>query len=99
MSAWNLGSRLAREPGVVARCIAGETILVPVTKRAQEMGLFTLNEVGTFVWERLDGERSLAAIADELTASFEVSRERAAEDLLEFVGLLSDAGCAGEAAS
>ena len=99
MSAVTLACTLAREPGIVARCIAGETILVPVTKRAQEMGLFTLNEVGTFVWERLDGERSLAAIADEMTVSFEVTREQAVEDLLDFTRLLAEAGCVGGVAS
>ena len=99
MSALTLASTLVREPGIVARCIADETILVPVTKRAQEMGLFTLNEVGTFVWDRLDGERPLAAIADELTASFEVTPERAAEDLLDFTQRLAEAGCVGEVAS
>jgi hypothetical protein len=99
VSGVSLASTLAREPGIVARCIAGETILVPVTRRAQEMGLFTLNEVGTFVWDRLDGARSLDAIADEMTARFEVTRERAAGDLLDFTRRLAEAGCVGEVAS
>ena len=51
------------------------------------------------MWERLDGERSLAAIADELSQSFEVTRERAAADLLEFTRQLAEAGCAAEVAS
>ena len=92
----NLEARLAREPGIVARAIAGETILVPVSKRAQDMGLFTLNEVGSFVWERLDGERPLARIADELTEAFEVDAARAREDLLDFGRQLAEAGCARE---
>ena len=46
----------ARQPGVISRSIAGETILVPARRRASEMALFTLNEVGSFVWERLDGQ-------------------------------------------
>lgn len=94
----NLELRIVRESGIVARAIAGETILVPVSKRAQDMGLFTLNEVGTFVWERLDGERPLAEIAEDLTAAFEVDAARAGEDLLEFVGQLAEAGCAREVA-
>ncbi len=94
-----LDSRLARGEGIVARCIAGETILVPVTKRAQEMGLFTLNEVGTFVWDRLDGQRSLGSIAEELTASFDVDLERAGSDLLDFTRQLAAAGCTTESGS
>src|SRR6516164_391051 len=57
-------SVLCRASGVVARTIAGETILVPVRRRAQEMGLFTLNGVGTFVWQALDGTHSLGEIAE-----------------------------------
>jgi hypothetical protein len=88
---------LQRRPGIVARRIAGETILVPVTKRAQEMGLFTLNEVGSFVWERLDG-RTLEGIAAELVRSFEVEAAQARADLLEFAAQLEKAGCTEEAA-
>ena len=94
----SLARVIGRRNGIVARRIGGETILVPVTRRAQEMGLFTLNEVGTFVWERLDGERPLAEIVDDVTAHYEVEVERAREDLLGFVELLAKAGCAGEVA-
>ncbi len=79
--------------------MAGETILVPVTTRAQEMGLFTLNEVGTFVWERLDGDCSLAALADAISRHFEVDVPRAAADLEGFLGMLREAGCAREVAA
>ena len=94
----NLEATLQREEGIVARRIAGETILVPITRRAQEMGLFTLNEVGTFVWERLDGGTPLAAIASELTEAFEVDAGRAREDLLDFGERLTEAGCARDTA-
>ncbi len=93
-----LDSTCARTAGVVARRIAGETLLVPVTRRAQDMGLFTLNEVGTFVWERLDGTRPVGALVPEIAAAFEVDTQRAREDLLAFVSLLAETGCAGEVA-
>jgi hypothetical protein len=83
-----------RAPGVIARTIAGETILVPVRRRAQEMGLFTLNAVGTFVWERLDGQRPLAGIASEVAEAFLVDRARAAEDVVAFASELERTGCA-----
>jgi hypothetical protein len=61
------------------------------------MGLFTLNEVGTFVWERLDG-RPLGRIADELVQAFEVEHDQVRADLLDFIGQLEKAGCTGEGA-
>jgi hypothetical protein len=92
----NLECTFTRNPGVIARRIAGETILVPVNRRAGEMALFTLNEVGTFVWERLDGERRLASITDEIEAVFEVEKPRASADVLEFMDQLEQVGCALE---
>lgn len=88
----------ARTPGVIARRIAGETILVPVTRRAQDMGLFTLNEVGTFLWERLDGTRAAADLAAELTGAYDVDAGTARRDVEAFLALLVGAGCAGEVA-
>jgi hypothetical protein len=92
----NLECTFARNPGVIARRIAGETILVPIHQRASEMALFTLNEVGTFVWERLDGARPLSSITEEIEAAFEVETQHASADLLEFVDRLEQVGCALE---
>lgn len=89
-------TRLQRDTAVVARRIGGETILVPVTRRAQEMGLFTLDEVGTFVWERLDGQTPLAAIALAISESFDVDAERAGADLGPFAEMLERTGCVRE---
>ena len=85
---------LCRAPGVVARTIAGETILVPVRRRAQEMGLFTLNVVGTFVWKAIDGKRSLREIADAVVEAFEVDPARALADVAAFAADLERSGCA-----
>lgn len=92
----DLECTFARNPGVVARRIAGETILVPTHERADAMALLTLNEVGTFVWERLDGARPLSSITEEIAATFDVEAQRASADLLEFVGRLEEVGCALE---
>jgi hypothetical protein len=85
---------LCRAPGVVARTIAGETILVPVRRRAQEMGLFTLNSVGSFVWKALDGTRSLREIAGAVVDAFEVEPARALADVAAFAADLERSGCA-----
>jgi len=70
----------------VARQIAGEFILVPIRQSAGEVeSIYTLNEVGTRIWELLDGQRSLLQIRDLLVDEFEVSPEEAETDLLEFM--------------
>jgi len=93
----SLERKLTRAPGVIARTIGGETILVPVRRRAQEMGLFTLNETGTFVWSRLDGAASLAEIARALCEAFEIEAPAADADVAAFAADLERAGCAGPA--
>lgn len=58
---------------VVAREIEGELILVPlVTGMAEdEDALFTLNETGRAIWDRLDGKRSLRETVAELSDEFD----------------------------
>ena len=51
----------------MARQIAGEYILVPIRQSAGEVeSIYTLNEVGTRIWELLDGQRSLLESNPEL---------------------------------
>lgn len=83
-------STLERRPGIVARRIAGETILVPTRRRAREMALFTLNEVGSFVWEQLDGARDEDALVTAVTGEFEVDQKTAAADVAAFLRDLRD---------
>ena len=82
-----------REEGIIARRIADETILVPATRRAREMALFTLNEVGTFVWEHLDGATEIDRLAALVAGEFEVDALRAEADVRRFLADLEAAGC------
>jgi hypothetical protein len=58
------------------------------------MGLFTLNGVGTFVWQALDGAHSLGEIAGAVAGAFEVDPVRALADIAAFAADLERAGCA-----
>jgi hypothetical protein len=91
-----LDSTYSRSPEVVGHRRAEQTILVPVRRGADENAYFTLNEVGTFVWERLDGSRPLSSITEEIVSTFAVEKRRAATDVLEFVDRLEQVGCALE---
>ena len=77
---------------IVSREIAGETILVPIRGKLVDMQrIFSVNSVGAHIWQQLDGERSLAAIRENVLNAFEVQRDRADADIQEFVGELLDA--------
>ena len=47
-------------PEFISRDIAGETVLVPVGTAAKRCGgLIACNEVGSFIWHRLENECSM----------------------------------------
>ena len=78
---------------LVKRDIAGDTILVPVGKTVYDSnGLFILNELGAFLWDRLekaeDEEELLHAVLNE----YEVTEETARKDLRAFLDKLRDMG-------
>ncbi len=58
---------------------------------------FGVGEVGGFIWEHLDGERDLGAIARAISDHFAVDPECASTDLIEFVTWLHETGLATRA--
>lgn len=87
-----------RPRNVVSRKIAGELFLVPVAGKLADMQrIFALTPVAEFIWERLDGRRSIGDIRDEVMESFEAERERIDVDIEEFAGELMAEGLLMEA--
>jgi hypothetical protein len=77
----------------VSRSIAGETILVPVRGQVGDLdAIYNLNEVGTFIWEHLDGHTDVKQLADSLCAEFDVTAEVANVDTQQFLGVLEAVG-------
>lgn len=78
---------------IVSRAIAGETILVPIKGKLADMQrIFSLSPVASYIWDRIDGEKSLAMVLDEVNAGFDVAETEAERDLREFVDELLEAG-------
>lgn len=72
---------------VVAREVEGEFILIPIAKGIGDMEdeLYSLNESGKAIWDKLDGQKSLSQIKKELTHEYEVAEHEVEEDVLNFV--------------
>lgn len=78
---------------VVRREVAGETFLVPIRGRVAELDdLFVVNEVGSWLWDRLERPMGLDEIVTGLVAEFEVDAERARKDAIEFIRQSVEAG-------
>jgi coenzyme PQQ biosynthesis protein PqqD len=58
---------------VVAREIEGEIIIVPLVAGIGDLEdeLFTLNETGKAIWDKIDGRRSVAEMIAELAAEYQ----------------------------
>ena len=72
---------------VVAREIEGEIIIVPLVAGIGDLedDLFTLNDTGKAIWDRLDGRRSLDEVIAELAAEYQAAPGEIATDVLGLV--------------
>jgi len=78
---------------LIKREIAGETILIPVGKTVYETnGMFALNELGTFIWDRLEQTENQEELVRAVMEEYEVDEETVRQDVEEFLGKLSALG-------
>jgi hypothetical protein len=72
---------------IVARSIEGELIIVPLVAGIGDLEdeLFTLNETGKVIWDRLDGKKNLKEVLAELSAEFEAPVGEIEQDLIGLV--------------
>lgn len=74
---------------IVARKIAGEMILVPISGKLADMQrIFSLNPVAEYIWNQLNGERDLQEISSGVLSVFDIEKEQAEADVQEFIGEL-----------
>jgi hypothetical protein len=76
---------------IVARKTGSEYVLVPIRDNIADMeAVYTLNETGAFIWELIDGRRTVKEIAEELPGEFEVDDKTALEDVVELLNSLAE---------
>ncbi len=76
----------SHSPSVVTRKTGNEYVLVPVTNNVADMNsVYTLNETGAFIWEHIDGKRSIMELIEKLTGEFEIDNDTATNDVLSFL--------------
>ncbi len=82
----NLNNIYQQNNNCVAREVDDEIVIVPVQDNLAEMDyLYTLNETAAFIWNQLDGKRTLDEIAQIMTENFDVDYETAAIDVLKTI--------------
>lgn len=89
----NLTMCYTKETNLVTRDIAGETIIVPVKSNVGDLdSIYTLNELGTLIWQLIDGKSTVSQIVDAICNDYDVTPEEAKKDALEFLKSLETGG-------
>ena len=85
--------RYQRNAEFVFRSIAGESVLVPIRQRLGDLeSIYTLNEVGTLIWQLIDGQRNIGEIVQSVRQAYEVEGEEVTKDAVDFLSSLEKAG-------
>ncbi len=86
-----------KDSSMVARAVAGETILVPIRQNVGDLQcMYTLNDVGSRIWELLDGGITVEEIVSTLTKEYEVETPQAKVDVDEFLAQMKEIGAVVE---
>lgn len=89
----NLDRYFIKGKDLVTRDIAGETIIVPVRSNVGDLNsIYTLNMVGTMIWELIDGKKDVQKIIETVCSEYEISAEEAERDIIEFLEQLKEMG-------
>jgi hypothetical protein len=80
----NIDAAYVPSEDLVCREIEGEVIIVPLVAGMGDIEdeLFTLNETGRAMWAKLDGKKSLKAVAEELSAEYEAPPGEIEKDVM-----------------
>ena len=81
------------DSGFVTRCVAGETIIVPVSSRVGDLdAIYTLNDVGSRVWALVESPTSVGEIVTILCDEYEAPQDQVTTDLVELLQELQASG-------
>ena len=74
-----------------SRNVGEELILVPVKNNVADMNeIFTLNEVGAFIWENITEGNSAEDLINLVIEKFDVDHATAKKDTLDFLSRLNE---------
>lgn len=85
------------EKEFILREIAGDYVIVPTGQTALEFnGLITVNEIGAFIWKKLDQDITEDELVQAILEEYEVDEETARNDMEEFLDKLMECKILGE---
>jgi hypothetical protein len=87
------GQKYQRSSDFIYRKIINEMVLVPIHLNIADMeSIYTLNDVGASIWERLEEPISLEQLASELVNEYDSDPETITQELILFLQELQECG-------
>ena len=82
----NVSAVYERVSGFVEKKVGDEMILVPLSNQVAQMSeVFTLNELGAFVLEQLNGTITLSEVVKQVINNYDVAEQTVISDVEDFV--------------
>jgi len=83
-------SLIDKQKNIIVKKINNEFILVPLIDNVANMrSLYTLNETGAFLWEKIDGTKNISQLAKDVVEEFDVEMEEAINDTNHFLNKIN----------
>ena len=87
------GEQIVRSQSVVARVIAGETLIVPIRGNVGDLAsIYSFNGTGTLIWQLLESPKSVAQLAKSVAREYNVDPAQAERDVSSFVNEMKVVG-------
>ncbi len=84
---------LVRTQSVVARVVAGETLIIPIRAKVGDLAsIYSFNGTGSLIWRMLESPRTVAQLAAEVAQTYEVDPAQAEQDVASFVNEMKSVG-------
>src|ERR1700751_4285649 len=84
---------VVRSQSVVARVIAGETLIVPVRAKVGDLAsIYSFNGTGTLIWKLLETPKTVSELGSAVAEQYDVDPSQAQEDVAQFVSEMKAVG-------
>jgi hypothetical protein len=82
-----------RSESVVARVVAGETLIVPIRAKVGDLAsIYSFNGTGSLIWKLLASPKTVAQIATAVAQAYDVEPAQAELDVTNFVSEMKSVG-------
>ena len=82
-----------RSESVVARVVAGETLIVPVRAKVGDLAsIYSFNGTGTLIWKLLESPRTVSELATAVVGEYEIDQATAMQDVAAFLDEMKNVG-------